>query len=274
MTAIQLTDVWFAYGADPVVQGVSLTVEPGERVGLLGPNGAGKTTLTKLLVGLLHPRGGEVRIGGTSTRGKAPEDLAGVVGYVFQHADQQLFARTVVEEVAFGPRELGRSTAEVDHHVEAALELSGLDALRGAHPYDLPAPERKLVALAAALAQRPKVLVLDEPTQGLDRGSAARVGEIVRHVATTGVAVIAVTHDLGFLAESFERAVVMRDGEIVADEPAARLLSDEGRARGLGLALPVAARLSAALGLPGRPVKVGEVVRALQGLKHVSGGPS
>lgn len=253
-----MTHAWFGYDeTNPVVRGVSLSVSQGETVALLGPNGAGKTTLTKLMVALLHPSRGDVSVGGISTRGLAPEDLADRAAYVFQHADQQLFATTVQAEVEFGPRQLGRTPAEIAHHVESALERVGLDARRETHPYDLPPAERKLVALAAALAQRPRLLVLDEPTQGLDRMGKARVTSVLQGFALNGGAVIAVTHDLGFVAEALERAVILEGGAVTADEPARRIVAGS-RA--------VTARISAALRLPGMPVKVAEVIQAIRAI--------
>ena len=257
MTVLDMTDVWFGYGPEPVIRGVTLSLGAGETVALLGPNGAGKTTLTKLMVALLHPSRGEVRVGGTSTRGQAPEDVADRAAYVFQHADQQLFATTVQAEVEFGPRQLGRTPAEVADHTSAALEMVGLDSRRETHPYDLPPAERKLVALAAALAQQPKLLVLDEPTQGLDRTAKSRVIGVVQKFSQKGGAVIAVTHDLGFVAEALERAVVMDRGAVATDEPARRLVA-ASRA--------VTARVSVALRLSGTPVKVAEVVQAIRAI--------
>lgn len=257
MTVLRMADVWFGYGADPVLRGVNLSVKAGEPVALLGPNGAGKTTLTKLMVALLHPSRGDVQVGGVSTRGLAPEDVAHRAAYVFQHSDQQLFATTVKDEVAFGPRQLGRAPAEVEHDVESALERVGLGARRETHPYDLPPAERKLVALAAALAQRPQLLVLDEPTQGLDRTGKARVTHVIRSVAEKGGAVIAVTHDLGFVAEALDRAVVLRGGVVASDGPAAKVVAGS-RA--------VTARVSVALRLPGSPVKMADVVAAIRAI--------
>lgn len=266
MSVLEVADAWFGYHkANPVVRGVSLSVAQGETVALLGPNGAGKTTLTKLMVALLHPTRGDVRVSGVSTGGLAPEDVADRVAYVFQHADQQLFATTVQAEVEFGPRQLGRTSAETAHFAESALELVGLDARRETHPYDLPSAERKLVALAAALAQRPRLLVLDEPTQGLDRSGKARVTSVLRAFAQKGGAVIAVTHDMGFVAEALERAVVMDRGAVTADEPARGIVAGS-RA--------VTARISAALRLPGMPVKVAEVVQGIRELTSRSTGVS
>lgn len=265
MSALRLEEVWFGYDDTPVLKGVALDVAGGEAVALLGRNGVGKTTLTKLVVALLQPRSGLVRVGGRITEGKAPEDVARLAAYVFQHPDQQLFARTVWSEVAFGPRQQELSPDETRVIVGEALERVGLEAYAEVHPYDLPAAQRKLVTIAAAMAQRPRVLVLDEPTQGLDRAGVGRVADILRSLTQDDVAVLAVTHDLAFVAEALGRAIVLADGRVAYDGPSRELVLDAVRARELGLEVPPAAALGAALGLPGRPVKVREVVDALRG---------
>jgi len=267
MTVLQVRDAWFGYrGGSLVLRGVSLSVAAGETVALLGRNGAGKTTLTKLMVALHHPDRGEVRVAGVPTTGLAPEDVADRAAYVFQHADQQLFSTTVRAEVGFGPRQLGRGPADLAHDVDSALEQVGLDAHGDTHPYDLPAAGRKMVALAAALAQRPRLLVLDEPTQGLDRTGKTRVMGALQAFVHQGGAVVAVTHDLGFVAECLERAVVLDRGTVGVDEPARRLVADETRCRALGLVPPVAARVASGLRLHGAPVKIGDVVRAIRAI--------
>ena len=263
MTVLRFDDVGFAYGDQQVLRGASLTLEAGETVALLGPNGAGKTTLTKLIVGLLHPVGGAVLVCGRSTQDRVPEQLARQVAYVFQHPDQQLFERSVFSEVAFAPRLRALHTDDVEALVRDALRRTGLESLAEEHPFDLPPAQRKLVALAAALAQRPQLLVLDEPTQGLDRSGRARVVEVVRGLRAEGVAVLAVTHDPAFVAEAFERSLVLEGGRIAYDGPTTTLLSDGDRLDQLGLTRPPAASLSLALDLPGRPICIDDVARAL-----------
>jgi energy-coupling factor transporter ATP-binding protein EcfA2 len=274
VSALRLEEVWFGYDDTPVLKGVSLEIAGGEAVALLGRNGVGKTTLTKLVVALLQPRSGVVRAGGRITEGKAPEDVARLVAYVFQHPDQQLFARTVWSEVAFGPQQQGLSRDETRGIVGDALERVGLEAYAEVHPYDLPAAQRKLVTLAAAIAQRPRVLVLDEPTQGLDRAGVDRVADIIGGLTEDDVAVLAVTHDLAFVAEALERAIVLEDGRVAYDGASRELVLDEHKARSMGLEVPPAAALSVALGLPGGPVRVREVVAALRGERGTGNGRS
>ncbi len=268
MTALRFRDVRYAYDRRTVLDGVSLEIAQGERVALLGRNGVGKTTLTKLIVGLLEPITGEVRVAGRSTAGLAPEDLAGTVAYVFQHPEQQLFARTLLAEVAFGPLQVGIDRDEAQRIATASLERVGLEALHDVHPYDLPPAQRKLVTVAAALALDPSLLVLDEPTQGLDRRGVALVGRLLSESAAAGTAVLAVTHDLGFVTESFDRAVVLREGSVDFDGSAAALVRDEERMRANGLGVPPAVELARRLKLPGEPVLAADVISGLRTLLH------
>jgi energy-coupling factor transport system ATP-binding protein len=203
--------VSFAYegGAD-VVRGVSLQVAAGESVALAGPNGAGKTTLTRMAMGLVRPRAGRVSVGDWDVASRRPDEMARRVGYVFQHADQQLFARSVREDVAFGPRQLGRSDAAVP----AVLEELALTAYAAVHPYDVSAPVRKVVALAGVLAMQPAVLILDEPTAGLDREMRGRVVGVLRRRRDAGITVIAISHDRAFIGEMAQRVVTMKEGRI------------------------------------------------------------
>ena len=209
--AVEWAGVSFAYeaGAD-VVRAVSLRIAAGESVVLAGPNGAGKTTLTRMAMGLVRPRAGRVTVGDWDVSARRPDEMAAWVGYAFQHADQQLFARTVGEDVAFGPRQLGRSAAEVP----AVLEELALAEHAAVHPYDVSAPVRKVVALAGVLAMQPAVLILDEPTAGLDRDLRGRVIAALRRRRDEGITVIAISHDRAFIREMARRVVTMKDGQI------------------------------------------------------------
>jgi energy-coupling factor transport system ATP-binding protein len=260
---VRLAGIRFSYGAVEALRGVDLALAAGEQVALLGPNGAGKTTLTRLLVALRRPSAGRVTVGDWEVALRRPDEMARRVGYVFQHADQQLFARSIEEDVAFGPRCLGLRRPRVG----PVLEELGLAAVARLHPYDVPAPTRKLVALAGVLAMEPRVLVLDEPTAGLDRPQRDLVVEALRGRARDGVTVLAVSHDLGFVAEAADRVVVMREGRIAEDRPVRELLWDAPALRGLGLRPPATVEVSVALRLGGRPVRTAEVVEGMRGVK-------
>ncbi len=181
-----------------------------------------------------------------------------------QHPSRQLFARTVEAEVRFGPEQLGLATRDVDQRVGESLERVGLDSARKVHPHDLSPPEQKLVALASALAQGTGVIVLDEPTQGMDRSSRFRVAEIVRGCQHRGMSVLVVSHDAAFVAEACDRVLVLQGGQIGWDGTVSELMTDGDLLASLGLARPPAADLAHRLGLPGAVYRYQEVVSAVR----------
>lgn len=210
---VEWRDVAHDYGTGEVIRGVSLAIPAGESVALLGHNGAGKTTLTRMLMGLVRPRAGRVLVGDWDVAARRPDEMAHRVGYAFQHADQQLFARSVEADVRFGPERLGKSSAGV---VDILSELE-LTAVAGRHPYDLPTPVRKLVTLAGVFAMEPGVLVLDEPTAGFDRGLRALVIAALRRRMDAGITIIVVSHDLKLVEAIARRFVTLENGKIVRD---------------------------------------------------------
>jgi energy-coupling factor transport system ATP-binding protein len=254
---IKISDLHFTYpGGVEALRGVSLGIAAGEAVAILGENGAGKTTLVKHFNGLLRPTGGQVTVGDWTTREHTVAQLAARVGYVFQNPDDQLFERTVEAEVGFGPRNLGRSEPDVRDAVAAALEQARLHDHAGEHPYDLNRSQRKLLALAAVLAMRTPVVVLDEPTTGQDALGLAHIGEIVTSLKAAGRTVIAISHNVEFCAEHFDRAVVMAAGRVVVDGQAGEVFAQADALRAAAVEPPQLARLAAALGLPGAPLRV------------------
>ncbi len=260
---LRLDGVSFAYAGRAALVGVSFALAAGERAALIGHNGAGKSTLMRLVTGLLRPTAGTVWVGDWIASDRRPEELARRVGSLFQHADQQLFARTVQDDVAFGPRSVGVPEPEVATRVTRALASLGLESVADLHPYDLPPPARKLAALAGALALEPALLLLDEPTAGLDRRARTRVTQALADRAAAGTALLVITHDLGFAAEALDRALVLERGRLAADAPLADLLTAGVGPVPQGLAVPPLAELAAALRLPGRPLRERDVARAL-----------
>jgi energy-coupling factor transport system ATP-binding protein len=253
--------VTFRYPSGVVaLREVSLRVHPGESVAIVGENGAGKTTLARHLNGLLRPQTGEVWIGDWDTRQMSVARLSARVAYVFQNPDDQLFARTVREEVAFGPRNLGQAPDHAAEAVRTSLEQCGLQADAERHPYDLPPAERKFVAIAAALAMRTPVVILDEPTTGLDAYGAVRLGSIVEALKSDGKTILTISHDLDFCADHFERVVVMSGGRIIGDGPAQEILRAAELLREAHVRPPQLISLAIALGLSGSPMTVPEFV--------------
>jgi energy-coupling factor transport system ATP-binding protein len=253
-------------GGVRALDGVDLRVSAGERVALVGQNGSGKTTLVRHLNGLLRPTEGRVSVDGRDTAELTVAQLAATVGLAFQDPDRQVFAGSVRAEIEFGPRNLGHSGAETAEAGAAALEATGLVGEERTNPYDLGGSRRKLLAIASVLAMRTPVLVLDEPTTGQDARGVERVRAIVESAAAEGRTVIAISHDMGFVAEAFERVVVLRAGRVVADGEPSSVFAEASweTLRSTYLEPPLPAVVGARLGLGPTPsvVSLVEALRA------------
>lgn len=250
------------------LHGVNLTLQDHESVGLIGATGSGKSTLVQHLNGLLRPTSGRVLVDGVDTAARRA-DLDRVrrkVGLVFQYPEQQLFAATVHEEIAYGPRNLGLPPDAVEAQVRWALEAVGLGPeLLERSPFSLSGGQARRVALAGVLAMRPQVLILDEPTAGLDPQGRREMLDLVRRLHAGGMGVVLVSHSMEDVAELVARVVVLDRGRIVLDGPAADVFHRHADLAALGLSAPAAARLVDLLRargwpLPGRAVTVAEAV--------------
>jgi cobalt/nickel transport system ATP-binding protein len=204
------------------LDGVDLSIAPGEKVALVGPNGAGKSTLLLHLNGILQGEG-DVRVCGWPVGDGHLGKIRAAVGLVFQDADDQLFSPTVFEDVAFGPLYMGLAPEEVGRRVESALLAVGMDDAGPRVSHHLSSGEKKRVAIATVLAMEPEILVLDEPTAGLD--PRARRG-LLRLLAQLPQTMLVSTHDLRMVEELFPRTIVLDRGRVVADGPTSRLLAD------------------------------------------------
>lgn len=265
MTAIRFENVRFSYPSGvEALRGVTLAVDAGERVAIVGQNGAGKTTLVRHLNGIYQPSAGAVSVGGVPTAGRPIAELARQVGYVFQNPDEQIFAATVRADVEFGPRNLGVTGDEVTQRALAALDEVGLASVAESHPLQLSLSERKRVALAGVLAMRTEVVVLDEPTTGQDARGVELVAGVVGSLAASGRTVIAITHDMDFAAEQFDRVVVMARGEVLADGPPAEVFGLADVLAAAAVEAPQLVRLAGRLGWQRRPLTPAEFVDAWQ----------
>jgi energy-coupling factor transport system ATP-binding protein len=214
-------------GGVDALRGISLTIAPGEQVAIVGQNGAGKTTLVKHLNGLLQPTRGDVLIGDWNTRQMPVAKLAARVGYVFQNPDEQLFCKTVGEEIAFGPKNLGFDPEKAAALVADSLQLTELAEKRDTNPYDLSPTWRKMVALASILSMDTPIVIFDEPTTGQDAASVARIAGVIAHLRERGKTVITITHDIDFCAENFARVIALSEGMVLLDGPAREVLGQE-----------------------------------------------
>jgi energy-coupling factor transport system ATP-binding protein len=264
---IEIEDLVHVYdGATRAVDGVSLRIRDGERVAIVGQNGSGKSTLVRHLNGLLRPTEGRVLLDGVDAATRRVAQLAATVGLAFQDPDRQIFAGTVKAEVEFGPRNAGLRDAALAEAVAAALQATGLQGDSATKPYDLGYSRRKLLALASVLAMRTPVVVLDEPTTGQDARGVRRVEAIVRELGDAGRTVIAISHDMRFVADGFERVIVMREGTVILDGSPREVFAREHwpELASTYLEPPLAARTGAALGLGSTPTD-GSLIEALAG---------
>jgi energy-coupling factor transport system ATP-binding protein len=265
MTTVALHGVGFVYpDGTRALEAVDLAISPGAPVAIVGQNGSGKSTLVRHFNGLLRPTEGRVLHDGDDIAGRRVATLAASVGIVFQNPDRQIFAGRVRDEVRFGPRILGRSGADVDAAAEAALDAVGLSEVAGSNPYDLGYSRRKLLALASVLAMGTPVLVLDEPTTGQDARGIDRVQRVVADVAASGRTVIAISHDMRFVAESFGRVVAMGAGRVLLDGAPTEVFGEPAwpTLASTYLEPPHAARVGARLGLGSTPTEA-SLVEAL-----------
>ena len=258
MTHLALEGVGFVYpDGTRALSEVDLAFEPGEIVAIVGQNGSGKSTLVRQLDGLLRPTEGRVLHDGTDIVGTRVAALASKVGIVFQNPDRQIFAGRVRTEVEFGPRILGRSSTDAAEAATAALATVGLAELADANPYDLGFSRRKLLTLASVLAMHTPVVVLDEPTTGQDARGVARIQKVIADLANDGRTVIAISHDMRFVAETFRRVVVMGAGRVVLDGSPADVFAEPAwpALASTYLEPPLAARVGARLGLGPTPTE-------------------
>jgi len=215
---VEARRVTFAYPQGPrVLDSIDLQIAPGEFLAIVGQNGSGKTTLAKHLVGLLQPTSGSILLGGRDRKSMRPAETASQIGYVFQNPDHQIFAATVEDEVAFGPRNFGLEPAEVEGRVAEVLHAVNLDDARQRDPFLLSKGERQRLAVASVLALRPRLLILDEPTTGLDYREQRRMMALISDLNRAGIAIVIITHTPWLVAEYARRVILMRKGRVLYD---------------------------------------------------------
>ena len=233
---LELRDLQYRYpDGTEALRGVSLRLAPGEKLALVGPNGAGKSTLLLHLNGVLRAAGPAVLVDGAPLSDATLRAVRARVGMVFQDPDDQLLSPTVFDDVAFGPLHMGLAEDEVRARAARALEQVEMARFAERMPHRLSLGQRKRVALATVLAMEPAVLALDEPSAGLDPRARRGLIELLRRLPQ---AMVVSTHDMAMVAELFTRAVVLREGLVAYDGPAAPLLADDALLAQLGLERP------------------------------------
>ncbi|MDR3255988.1 MAG: energy-coupling factor ABC transporter ATP-binding protein [Synergistaceae bacterium] len=257
---LRFDGVSFGYMSGSAINDVSFYVAPGEFVALLGENGAGKSTLCRLCNGLLKPSSGRVKVGGQDTRQVKTSVLSRSVGFLFQNPDRQICRNTVSDEIMFG---LENVVASPDERRRRRDEVLGLFALDGdIDPFGMSRGERQQVALASVLATKPKLLILDEPTTGLDYRECLSTMEIVSRLNADGTTVLMVSHDMEVTADFAKRAIVLSGGRLIGDGPVREIMKNRrllDEASLLPAQIPALAMFLSELGELGKPDKIGEL---------------
>jgi energy-coupling factor transporter ATP-binding protein EcfA2 len=261
---VEVDNLTHVYGGTvQALDQVSLTINPAEFVAIIGQNGSGKTTLAKHIVGLLKPTAGRVMLVGRERTALRPAEAASLVGYVFQNPDHQIFAGTVAEEVAFGPRNFGLSPDEIERRCERVLKAVGLEGMRDKDPFLLGRGERQRLAVASILVLEPRLLILDEPTTGLDYPQQRRMMELISELNQAGTAIVIITHTPWLVAEYARRAVLMRKGRKLFDGAVRDLFAQEDLLTSAAFRVPEVTALSRRFGMMARTAD--ELAGALRG---------
>ena len=258
---IRFDNVTYEYPAEEnavvAVREVSLTIEDGSFVCICGENGSGKSTLAKLMNGLLQPTSGVVTVDGRSTATEEETELFAIrqkVGMVFQNPDNQMVASIIEDEIAFGPENLGVPREEIGERIAYALDAVGMTEYRHQTPYKLSGGQKQRIAIAAVLAMKPEVLVLDESTAMLDPKGRAEVMKVARELNAQGITIVLITH---FMEEATraDRVVVMKDGRVVMDGTPEVIFRDREAIARYDLELPVTDAIAAELAADGFPLQ-------------------
>lgn len=243
---IELSNASFGYAEGPVINNLNLHIEKGSFTSITGGNGAGKTTMVKLISGLLKPTSGTVRLCGTDTREIKAKNRARFCGFLFQNPDRQICKTSVYDEIGFSLSCIGIGGGEADKIIRETAGMLELDP--ASDPFSLSKGERQKVALASVLAAKPEILILDEPTTGLDYRECMRIMDIVADLNNSGTTVIMVSHDMEIVADFAKRVIVFEGGKIILDGDCRSVLTDE-RLRSVSSVLPPqAAALAQRLG--------------------------
>ena len=268
MKRIEVKDLQFSYAdGSPVLKGLTFSLD--ERpVALIGQNGAGKTTFVKLLKGLLRPSAGHICFEGQDIADMTVAGLAKDIGLVFQNPDDQIFENTVLDEVMFGPLQIGMETRQAKASSLEALKVVGLQGQEMTNPYDLGLSDRKMVSIAAVLAMQTDVVILDEPTIAQDYEGKERLKKIIADLAANHTIVISILHDMDFVAEVFQRVIVLADGKVALDSTPREVFANQELLKAAHLSQPSVTQLCRALGSDEVFLSTDEFVRYYQSLKR------
>lgn len=243
---IEFSNVCFAYDKNNILENINFTIDDGEFIAIVGRNGAGKTTLMKLFNGLLKPTSGTVTVEGLDTRLARTSELAGHVGFLFQNPDRQICQNTVKAEIEFGLKCILTDKNEIEERCLATMESFGFEGDKD--PFSLSRGERQKVALASVLALSPKIMVLDEPTTGLDYKECMQIMEVIKDLNSRGTTVVMVCHDMELVTDFAQRVLVIGEGGVLADDVCKNVMSNDTVLRRTSIAPPQIAQLAIRLG--------------------------
>lgn len=263
--AIEVKDLCFSYPGSPTsaVEHVSFSIEKGERVAIIGQNGAGKSTTVKIVDNIYKPTSGSVLIDGIDTKGKTTAEIAPHVGYVFQNPNDQIFNDDVIKEIEYVLRYWKLPEDEIVQRRNTALEITGIGEFVNTHPFDIPLPIRKFLTIAVVLAVGPDYVILDEPTAGQDNWGRAQLKVVMDYLQAQGKAIITISHDMEFVAENFDRVIVMAHKNLIADGTARDIFYRPDVLADAHVKPPVCTEIAQALGLERKILNLDELVAAL-----------
>ena len=257
MSRIDVNNLHFSYNkGDEILKGISLSIDK-ESTAIIGQNGAGKTTFVKLLKGLLKPDSGDIFIMGKNTKETTAAELAKYIGLVFQNPNDQIFKNKVLDEVMFGPLNIGK-----------ALEMVGLKDLYDKNPYDLSLSERKLISIASIIAMETEIIIFDEPTIAQDYAGKEKIKGIIRQLMADGKLVLTIIHDMDFVAETFERVIVFQNGKPLLDGKTREVYSHEDVLYSAYLEPPHVTQLCKKLGYKETFLTVEEFIASRRDINH------
>lgn len=260
MSNIEVRDLHFSYNAgEEILKGINLEFD-NRSTAIIGQNGAGKTTFVKLLKGLLKPTSGEITIKGVNTRAATVAELAKHIGLVFQNPNDQIFKNKVLDEVMFGPLNIGQDNDTARIKSINALEMVGLGGKINDNPYDLSLSERKLISIASILAMDTGIIIFDEPTIAQDYAGRQNIRNIIKTLEKQGKLVLTIIHDMDFVAETFERTIVFSEGKVLLDDGTREVYSHKDELRSAYLEPPHVTQLCQKLGYKDTFLTVDEFV--------------
>ena len=263
--AIEVKNITFSYPGSLVtaVENVSMTIEKGERVAIIGQNGAGKSTTVKLMNNIYKPSKGTILVDGIDTKERTTAQIAPHVGYVFQNPNDQIFNDDVVKEIEYVLRYRKLPEEEIRKRREEAIDVTGIRPYMEMHPFDIPLPIRKFLTIAVVVAVSPDYVILDEPTAGQDLWGCAQLKTVMDYLQQKGKAVLTISHDMEYVAENFDRVIVMAHKNVIADGEKRDILYRMDTLREAHVKPPLSAQIARAVGIRDKILNLKELSAAI-----------